>query len=92
MPIQLVHTKLDVATSSGEALAARPTRNYLLLENDSDTVIYIKFDAPAVLNEGIRLNASGGAYELYGDIIEAGAVNAIHGGAGTKRLLVSESG
>jgi hypothetical protein len=43
--------------------------------NDSDTVIYLRFDTgPAVVGQGCRLNPNGGSY-----VVEySGAVTAIH--------------
>jgi len=35
-----------------------------VIVNDSDVVIYLGVGAAAVLNQGIRLNANGGAYEI----------------------------
>ena len=58
--------------------------------NDSDTDIYLKVGAAAVVNEGIRLNSGGGSWELsleFGNL-SGSVVNCIHGGAGTKTLLV----
>ena len=63
-----------------------------LLVNDSDTAIYLKLGADAVANQGIRLNANGGSYEmsrLHGNLY-VGASNAIHGSTGNKVLLVTE--
>lgn len=98
MPVQdpdvvtLTHTAVNVTTSSASALAANTERDYLLLVNDSDQVIYIKFGGAAVLNQGIRLAASGGAFEAshkFGNLSRA-AVFAIHGGSGNKALLITE--
>ena len=46
----------------------------------------------SVANQGIRLSATGGSYEigkLYGNL-DTRAVNAIHNGTGNKTLLVAE--
>ena len=67
-------------------------RKYLRLVNDSDQVIYIGLGTAALLSQGIRLNASGGSYEMsfkLGNLF-MGAVNAIHGGADTKNLMMTE--
>jgi hypothetical protein len=86
------HTTVAVTTASGAALAANSDRLYALLVNDSDEVIYLKFGADAVANEGIRLNANGGSYEMSsaGGNLYTGAINAIHGGTGNKVLTVLE--
>lgn len=91
--ITLTHpTPLGVTTTSQQAVAANTNRQYLLLVNDSDTIIYVKVGATAVANQGIRLNAGGGNYEMSqgADNVDTAAVNAIHGGTGTKTLLIAE--
>jgi len=86
------HSAVTVTSTTTQALAANANRKYVLLVNDSDTAIYIKLGAAAVANEGIRLNANGGSYEMsnLGGNLYAGAINAIHGGSGNKTLLVTE--
>lgn len=86
------HSAVNVTTSTGEAAAANTSRTYLALINDSDATIYVKLGADAVLNQGIRLNANGGSYEMSDAIgnLYTGAVNAIHGSTGNKVLLVTE--
>lgn len=88
----ITHSVLTVTTTSQQVLAANPDRKYAMLINDSDTVIYIKIGAPAVVGEGIRLNPNGGSYEMSSAIgnLHTGAINAIHGGTGTKNLLIAE--
>jgi hypothetical protein len=84
------HTAVSVTTSTGVALAVNTSRKYALFINDSDTAQYLKFGTDAVLNEGIRLNANGGSYEMsaaQGNLY-TGAVNVIAATAGT--LLVTE--
>ena len=86
------HTVISVTTSSSVALAANANRLYALLVNDSDTEIYIKLGATAVANQGIRLNAFGGSYEMSAMLgnLYTGAINAIHAGTGNKVLLLTE--
>jgi hypothetical protein len=86
------HTAVAVAVTTTAAKAANTNRIGLLLVNDSDTTIYIKIGADAVLNQGIRLNANGGSFEMNAALgnLASGAVNAIHGGSSTKALLVTE--
>ena len=86
------HTAVNVTTSSAAVLAANANRLHALLVNDSDTAIYLKLGATAVANQGIRLNASGGSYEmseLEGNLY-VGAINGIHGGTGNKVLVIME--
>jgi hypothetical protein len=88
----ITHTAVNVTTVSGEALATNASRKYALVVNDSDTTVYIKIGAAAVLNQGIRLNANGGSYEMSHAIgnLNTGEINACHGGIGNKVLLVTE--
>lgn len=86
------HTAVNATTSTSQILASNANRKYALLINDSDTVVYIKIGAAAALNEGIRLNANGGSYEMSLGMgnLATGAINAIHGGTGNKALLITE--
>ena len=85
------HTAVTVGVATGEALAANVNRLYALLVNDSDTAIYIKLGAAAVLNAGIRINANGGSYEISKKLgnLYTGAINAI-ASAASKNLIVTE--
>lgn len=83
---------VGVATASTQVLAANPSREFASFVNDSDTVVYLGIGTAAVLNAGIRLNAKGGSYVMsrkLGNLVTQ-AVYAIHGGAGTKNLAVTE--
>ena len=87
----MTHTPITAAATTTAALAANANRKYALLVNDSDEVIYIKLGAEAVLNQGIRLNASGGSYEMSNSIgnLTTGAINCISTSGG-KILLATE--
>ena len=85
------YTQPLIGATTTEALASNANRLYALLENDSNETIYLKLGAAAVLNQGIRLNANGGSYEmskLLGNLY-TGAINAICA-TGGKTLLVLE--
>jgi hypothetical protein len=86
------HTEINVTTTSGQVLASNAARKYAIFINNSDTVIYIKLGAAANVNQGIRLNAYGGSYEMSAMLgnLYTGAINAIHAGNGNKTLLVTE--
>jgi len=71
-----------------------PERKRLVIINDSDTIVFVNFKDPAVLNIGIRLNAEGGTmieednlprYECW-----KGIVCCISTGA-SKNLCIQES-
>jgi len=85
------HTQPSIAATTTVALVANANRLYALLVNDSVETIYIKLGAAAVLNQGIRLNANGGSYEMskkQGNLY-VGAINGIST-SGTMALLVTE--
>ena len=57
----------------------------IILEMLSYVLIYFGIGAAAVLNQGIRLNANGGAYEInWTNQYHAGIIYGIHGGTGNK--------
>ena len=70
-------------------LAANPRRVDAVFVNDSNKPIYLARGNAAVLNQGIRLNAVGGSYEINQNNLFLGAINAIAEG-GAKNLTVSE--
>ncbi len=89
--VTMAHTAPSIAASTTEALAANASREYAMFINDSDEVIYIELGDDAILNEGIRLNASGGSYEMSRKIgnLDTRVVNGISA-SGSKVLLVTE--
>lgn len=86
------HSVVNVAITSTQVVAANTSRGFLLIENDSDTSLYCKIGVAAVVNEGIRINSNGGSFEMSrtNRNLDTRAVNCIHGGAGTKTMLVTE--
>ncbi len=79
---------VPVVTTSTPVVSRREDRVELNVVNDSDTIIYLRLAADgATLNSGIRLNPNGGAYSTQHYF---GPISAIHGGTGTKNLLVTE--
>ncbi len=80
---------INVATTSTQVLAARDTREMLMICNDSDETIYVSLGGTASMNSGIRLNASGGSYTLSYPQTWTGAVSAICT-SGNKRLTFIE--
>lgn len=81
----------NVATSSTECAAADGAQTWLLLQNDSDTTVYCRVGATAALNQGIRLDANGGAtwWDVEPTVTKV-AVNCIHGGSGVKKIFVNK--
>lgn len=84
------NTGVDVAAATTEILAANTNRGYAAIVNDSDTVIYLALGAAAVLNQGIRINARGGTFEIVWFNLWRGTINGIHGGVGDKVVTVTE--
>lgn len=84
------NTGVNVGVASTAILAANTDRGYAAIVNDSDTVIYLALGAAAVLNEGIRLNARGGTFEIAFGNLWKGTIYGIHGAAGNKVVTVTE--
>jgi hypothetical protein len=89
---------LNVTTSSTVVLPFR-RRKALIIQNLSDTDIYVNFNAAVTIADGatagLRLKADGGSIslpELSGAAGRANdmSVSAIHGGSGTKTLRYVE--
>lgn len=58
------HAAVSCANTSTEALALNGGRVSALFVNNSTQTIWIALNQTAVANEGIRLNANGGAYYI----------------------------
>jgi len=87
----VTNTAISVGDTSTTILAANANRKYALIVNDSDTVIYLALGAAAIVNNGIRLNANGGAYVINWTNLYKGAINGIHAATGlTKNVTVVE--
>ena len=85
----VAHTTATAGATSTGALAENALRRYALIVNDSVSTVWLMMGAAAVANQGIRLNAAGGSYEIYGPHLWRGAVNCIAGSAGNN-LVVTE--
>ena len=85
------HTAVSVLVTNTAVIAANPNRRCLLLINDSANIIYLMLGGTAVANQGIRLNAAGGNYEMSPRLgnLYRGAINAI-ALTGTSVLLVTD--
>lgn len=75
-----VNTYATVGAVTTEVVAANPSRMHLVLVNDSTQVMYLAFGADAVIGSGVRINASGGSYEMTPDNLYCGAIDAICAG------------
>lgn len=74
-------TSASVGVASAQAVAANANRKGLVLVNTSTNRISLGFGAAAVLDSGVTLMGSGGAYNMGEYDFDQGAVNAIASGA-----------
>jgi len=91
--VAYTHADVVVANSTTKVLDANTDRKYAKFVNDSDAVMYLKVGADAVLNEGIRVEADGGSFEMSVALgnLATGQVNAIQSTSnGDKKMLVTE--
>ena len=84
------NTYITVGATSTSVLNINSIRRYALFINDSDEVIYLSLSDTAIMNQGIRLNANGGSYEIIKDNLYNGAISAICE-SGNKNLVVVEA-
>ncbi len=87
----VVHTAVSVSTSSTVINGALATRRWLLVINDGTVPVYLKVEATAVVNQGIRLAPNGGSLEIsdaLGNLFTGGLRGIVASGAAT--VLVSE--
>lgn len=87
----ITHSVVNAGVATSQVLAANPVRRYVLIINDSDTIVYLRLGSTAALNAGIRLNANGGVYEMSGALgnLFKGSIAAITT-VESKKLLVTE--
>lgn len=71
---------VSVGTSNTALVGANDRRSVVLCNDHASNTIYLSLGGTAVANQGIRLNAAGGAIKLDG---YTGAVSAIATGAST---------
>ena len=80
---------VNVTDASTEIIAANSARNYLLLQNNSDTDIHVNLTGAAAStsdSSSFKLASAGGSLELR-LWVTTGAVTAIHGSAGNIKAL-----
>jgi hypothetical protein len=88
---KVVDMSVDTTIASRLVVPANKHRTILEITNDSDAIVYLGKGWVAALNQGIRLNANGGAYTIGKDNLYRGNLFAIHGGVGNKRLCIVET-
>ena len=89
MPIQAVDLAKTLSVTQEQVLGSNPSRIYALLVNDGTEDIYLGMGIPAVANRGIRLNKTGGSYEINLMNPWQGEIYAV-AGAGAPVLLIVE--
>ena len=62
--LQATERTISVGTASTLILRVNPNRIWAQFTNDGANVIYLSFKSPAVVSQGFRINASGGAFEF----------------------------
>lgn len=86
------YSQPSVTSTSGTVLAANGSRKYALFQNIGVVDVFLRFGgAAAVANQGVLLQANGGAYETsgaFGNLL-VGAVTGITA-TGSATVLVSE--
>lgn len=80
---------VDAAATTTLILAANATRKFATFVNDSDETVYLALGQDAALNQGIRLNANGGGYEINATNLFTGAINGIST-SGSKKIVYTE--
>jgi F420-0:gamma-glutamyl ligase len=71
-------TSVTAGVASVAALAANVFRRYAVVQNDSSTNdMWLGIGAAALVNKGIRINRSGGTYEIFGESLHVMAINVI---------------
>ncbi len=91
LKIVYAHTTASMTSSTAAVLALNDDREYALIVNDGSVDVYLKIGAAAVANQGIRINASGGSYEMsraLGNLSDV-AINGITV-SGSATVLVTE--
>ena len=83
-------TNATVTNVSTLIVPAKASRDYCLIQNDSDATIYLALNADAEISKGIRLNAGGGSYEINFTNLFTGDIYAITG-SGSKNVCIQES-
>ena len=85
------HSAVTVGSSSTSALALNANRKAALFINDSDELMYLNIGGTAAANTGIRLEASGGKYEMSQELgnLSTAAITSICA-SGSKNLIITE--
>lgn len=83
----VTHETVEVTSSATEAFGEDSVGSFMLLQNVSDTDMYLSFTGDAEVNAGIYLKT--GATLLLDAVVIDSNLSAIHAGSGNKKLLVT---
>jgi len=72
-----INSKISVGSGTTVILTANADRKIARIINDSNEIIYLAEGASAIMNEGTRLNANGGTYEINSTALHKSAINGI---------------
>lgn len=89
---KVIHTSVNALNTSTLIVRENPKRRYLLIQNDSDEVVYLHQGGPALLHTGIRLEKNGGMIEMshVHCSLCGGDVYAIQAKIQPKTILITE--
>jgi len=87
--LNFTNGKVSVGNTSTLILAENLNRKAVNIVNDSDETIYLGIGENAVMNEGVRLNNSGGVYYLVGPDIHPRSISGISA-SGSKNVTFTE--
>ncbi len=87
----MAHTTQNATTATTVILVDDQYRAYCLLQNISDEDVFMSLGQDAVLNEGVLLEANGGAYEIskLNGNLDTSSINVIHNGTGNKQIMIT---
>ena len=91
-PLQTTSTSagnVSVGGTTTKVLDANTARRFVEIVNDSDETVYLALGDAAVMNKGIRLNASGGSFSINALNLYQGIIHAICSSGG-KNITVVE--
>lgn len=81
-PVSLAATSTIAAANTAQQIFTDQKRSYLLVQNNSDTDMWLGIGATPSVGNGIRLFANGGGFVAENEFIPSGAVRIICSAAG----------
>ena len=81
------NTSFDCGPTSNITVATSSARQYLALVNDGATAVYLGIGASAVSSKGIRLNSTGGSYEMGLEGLFTGSIYCISSATSTLTIV-----